>query len=126
MPSRELLDRFPVLDELYSPFIAAIRKGDVSAFDVALEKAERRLVELNLRTPHAHEPSAQPSDDRLAQLEIGLAAAKEDVSTLRVAAAAVRTRAETAERENDLLRQANTSLRESNEFLEKRLREVSI
>ena len=48
LPSRALLDRFPALDELFSPFITAIRKGDVSAFDAALEKAERRLVELNL------------------------------------------------------------------------------
>ncbi|KAI0698573.1 hypothetical protein BC835DRAFT_1464354 [Cytidiella melzeri] len=48
LPSRELLDRFPNLDELYSPFIAAIRNGDVSGFDVAFEKSERRLVELNL------------------------------------------------------------------------------
>ena len=48
LPSRELLDRFPNLDQLYSPFIAAIRKGDVSAFDAALEKSERRLEELNL------------------------------------------------------------------------------
>jgi COP9 signalosome complex subunit 12 len=48
LPSRDLLDRFPRLDDLFSPFIAAIRRGDVSAFDVALEKSERRLVELNL------------------------------------------------------------------------------
>ncbi|KAI0347512.1 hypothetical protein BDW22DRAFT_1322461 [Trametopsis cervina] len=48
LPTRELLDRFPVLDKLYSPFIAAIRSGNVSAFDAALEKSERRLVELNL------------------------------------------------------------------------------
>ncbi|KAI0773365.1 hypothetical protein BC629DRAFT_1595137 [Irpex lacteus] len=48
LPSRELLERFPNLDALYSPFIAAIRKGDVSAFDAQLEKSERRLEGLNL------------------------------------------------------------------------------
>ncbi|KAI0092410.1 hypothetical protein BDY19DRAFT_883602 [Irpex rosettiformis] len=48
LPSRELLDRFPNLDKLFSPFVSAIRKGDLSAFDAVLEKSERRLVELNL------------------------------------------------------------------------------
>ncbi|KAI0080873.1 hypothetical protein K474DRAFT_1682360 [Panus rudis PR-1116 ss-1] len=48
LPSRELLDRFPVLDDLYSPFIAAIRKGDIRAYDETLDRFERRLVELNL------------------------------------------------------------------------------
>ena len=48
LPSRELLDRFPVLDDLFSPFIVAIRKGDVRGFDAALERFERRLVDLNL------------------------------------------------------------------------------
>lgn len=48
LPSRELLDQFPVVDDLYSPFITAIHKGDISSFDAALEKYERRLVELNL------------------------------------------------------------------------------
>jgi len=42
------MQRFPVLQELYMPFISAIRKGDVSAYDTALEKWERRLVELNI------------------------------------------------------------------------------
>jgi COP9 signalosome complex subunit 12 len=42
------MQRFPVLDEIYTPFISAIRAGDISAFDTALEKWERRLVELNL------------------------------------------------------------------------------
>jgi len=42
------LKRFPVLDELYSPFISAIRKGDIQSFDAALDKSERRLVDLNI------------------------------------------------------------------------------
>lgn len=42
------MDRFPVLDELFTPFIAAIRAGDISAYDIALDKWERRLLELNL------------------------------------------------------------------------------
>ncbi|KAG5648751.1 hypothetical protein DXG03_000098 [Asterophora parasitica] len=48
LPSAELLQRFPILDELYSSFITAIRIGDVAAYDRALERWERRLVELNL------------------------------------------------------------------------------
>jgi hypothetical protein len=48
LPSRDLMQRFPVLDELYAPFTAAIRTGDISAYDAALNKWERRLVELNL------------------------------------------------------------------------------
>lgn len=66
LPSRELMQRFPVLDELYAPFMvraeyssrvlfaeadsvqAAIRTGDIASYDRALEKWERRLVELNL------------------------------------------------------------------------------
>ncbi|KAI9569279.1 hypothetical protein HD554DRAFT_599157 [Boletus coccyginus] len=48
LPSRILLNRFPVLDELFSPFITAIRTGDITAYDVALDHWERRLVELNL------------------------------------------------------------------------------
>lgn len=48
LPSSDLLSRFPVLDELYAPFISAIRKGDIQGFDSALDKCERRLVDLNL------------------------------------------------------------------------------
>ncbi|KAH7887316.1 hypothetical protein F5I97DRAFT_1859517 [Phlebopus sp. FC_14] len=48
LPSKELLTRFPVLDELFSSFVTAIRSGDISAYDTALERWESRLVELNL------------------------------------------------------------------------------
>lgn len=48
LPTTDLLKRFPVLDELYSPFISAIRKGDIQSFDAALDKSERRLVDLNI------------------------------------------------------------------------------
>jgi len=48
LPSTELLSRFPVLDELYAPFISAIRKGDIQGFDAALDKFERRLIDLNV------------------------------------------------------------------------------
>jgi len=48
LPSSDLLGRFPVLDELYAPFISAIRKGDIQGFDTALDKCERRLVDLNI------------------------------------------------------------------------------
>jgi COP9 signalosome complex subunit 12 len=48
LPTQDLLGRFPALDELYSPFISAIRKGDIQGFDDALDKCERRLVDLNI------------------------------------------------------------------------------
>ncbi|KAH9965830.1 PCI domain-containing protein [Russula dissimulans] len=48
LPSADLLSRFPVLHELYAPFISAIRKGDIQGFDTALDKYERRLVDLNI------------------------------------------------------------------------------
>jgi hypothetical protein len=48
LPSNELLQRFPVLDEIFSPFIAAIRIGDVQGYDEALERWEPRLLQLNL------------------------------------------------------------------------------
>lgn len=48
LPAEELLQRFPALKELLSPFISAIRQGDIAAFDRTLENNERRLVELNL------------------------------------------------------------------------------
>ena len=42
------MERFPVLVDLFMPFISAIRKGDIAGFDRTLESRERRLVELNL------------------------------------------------------------------------------
>jgi hypothetical protein len=48
LPSAELMKRFPVLDEIFAPFIAAIRTGDLKSFDQALDKWETRLLELNL------------------------------------------------------------------------------
>ncbi|KAJ8514861.1 hypothetical protein ONZ45_g7641 [Pleurotus djamor] len=48
LPTDELLNRFPALKELYTPFISSIRAGDVMAFDTALDHWEHRLLELNL------------------------------------------------------------------------------
>ncbi|KAF9480697.1 hypothetical protein BDN70DRAFT_877260 [Pholiota conissans] len=48
LPSAELMKRFPVLDEIFAPFITAIRTGDLKSFDQALDKWEVRLLELNL------------------------------------------------------------------------------
>ncbi|KAH7916232.1 hypothetical protein BJ138DRAFT_1139900 [Hygrophoropsis aurantiaca] len=48
LPSQELMQRFPVLNELFAQFISAIRVGDISSYDAALDKWERKLVELNL------------------------------------------------------------------------------
>ncbi|KAI5123395.1 hypothetical protein M0805_006103 [Coniferiporia weirii] len=47
LPSDELLERFPSLAEVYSPFVVAIRKADIKAYDIALFKWEKRLFELN-------------------------------------------------------------------------------
>ncbi|KAI0722381.1 COP9 signalosome complex subunit 12 [Cerioporus squamosus] len=48
LPSKELLQRFPVLEDLYTPFITAIRTGDIRSYDATLDRFERRLVDLNL------------------------------------------------------------------------------
>lgn len=48
LPSQELLDRFPTLNEVYSPFVNALKRADIKSYDVALDKWERRLLELNV------------------------------------------------------------------------------
>ncbi|KAI0032930.1 hypothetical protein K488DRAFT_48729 [Vararia minispora EC-137] len=48
LPSEELLVSFPALNELYSPFIEAIRSGNIRDYDDALNKWELRLIDLNL------------------------------------------------------------------------------
>ncbi|KAF9266195.1 hypothetical protein L218DRAFT_978700 [Marasmius fiardii PR-910] len=48
LPSDVLLKRFPHVRELFSPFVSAIRAGDVAAYDRALDTWEKKLLELNL------------------------------------------------------------------------------
>lgn len=50
MPSSELLERFPHLDELYSPFVSAIKLGDLGAYDAALYESDmqKKLLDLGL------------------------------------------------------------------------------
>ncbi|KAJ7827660.1 hypothetical protein B0H14DRAFT_1228322 [Mycena olivaceomarginata] len=48
LPSDELMHRFPILADIFAPFVAAIRMGDIAGFDRALEQREARLIELNL------------------------------------------------------------------------------
>ena len=48
LPSRDLLNRFPVLSEVYSPFIEALKRSDIKAYDLALYKWERKLLEMNV------------------------------------------------------------------------------
>ncbi|KAJ7682048.1 hypothetical protein DFH06DRAFT_971629 [Mycena polygramma] len=48
LPSDELMYRFPILADVFAPFVTAIRTGDIAAFDSALELREARLIELNL------------------------------------------------------------------------------
>ncbi|TDL29378.1 hypothetical protein BD410DRAFT_779778 [Rickenella mellea] len=47
LPTQELLDRFPTLRDVYSPFSTALRRADIKAYDLALDKWERRLIDLN-------------------------------------------------------------------------------
>jgi len=44
LPSRELLSRYPAINELYGPFIDAIKSGNVKKFEEALLKKEKILV----------------------------------------------------------------------------------
>lgn len=48
LPSQTLLTAFPRLEELYTPFIRAIKQGNVQAFDAALTWAEPRLIQQNV------------------------------------------------------------------------------
>ncbi|CAG8448305.1 2150_t:CDS:10 [Ambispora gerdemannii] len=45
LPTNTLIDRYPRLKLLYSPFINAIRTGNVKAFDLAFANAEHILIE---------------------------------------------------------------------------------
>ncbi|ELU38161.1 COP9 signalosome complex subunit 12 [Rhizoctonia solani AG-1 IA] len=46
LPSNTLFTRFPRLGELYSPFVIAIKNGDLRGYDEALLWAERRLTDM--------------------------------------------------------------------------------
>ncbi|KAG8684160.1 COP9 signalosome (CSN) subunit [Ceratobasidium sp. 394] len=46
LPSEALFTQFPRLGELYSVFVAAIKSGDLHAYDEALAWAERRLTDM--------------------------------------------------------------------------------
>ena len=48
LPSEALLSLVPRLKELYTPFIAAIKKGSVREYDEALEWAQPRLVGMSV------------------------------------------------------------------------------
>jgi hypothetical protein len=50
LPSRHLLKRFPQLDALYSPFVNAIRTGDLRSYDKNLYDSDqqKRLLDLGL------------------------------------------------------------------------------
>ncbi|KAJ7827668.1 hypothetical protein B0H14DRAFT_2270765, partial [Mycena olivaceomarginata] len=48
LPSDELMHRFPWPADIFAPFVAAIRTGEIAGFDRALEQRETRLIELNL------------------------------------------------------------------------------
>jgi COP9 signalosome complex subunit 12 len=48
LPSALLLSRFPNISAIYTPFINAIRAGDVQGYDRALEENELKLLDLNL------------------------------------------------------------------------------
>jgi hypothetical protein len=46
-PSTPLLDAHPRLRDVYGPFIAAIRHGDIEEYDERLEWAQARLVSMS-------------------------------------------------------------------------------
>jgi len=48
LPSRVLLSKFPRLEQLYTPFVLAIRSGDVKRYDSVLAWGEQHLVSLNV------------------------------------------------------------------------------
>lgn len=48
LPSRELLHRFPLVAEIYNPFIDALKKSDIKEYDSAIYKWEKRLLDLNV------------------------------------------------------------------------------
>ena len=45
LPSESLLASFPQLDQLYNPFLVAIRTADLKGYDAALLAGQKRLVE---------------------------------------------------------------------------------
>jgi hypothetical protein len=47
-PSPSLLALFPRLQEVYTPFIAAIKSGNVQEYDERLEWAQPRLVSMSV------------------------------------------------------------------------------
>lgn len=48
IPSDVVLSRYPALVSLYMPFISAVRIGDLSSYDAALNAAEGRLFRLGI------------------------------------------------------------------------------
>lgn len=48
LPSPGLLHLFPRLQELYTPFLKALRAGNVTEYDAMLDWAEPRLVEMGV------------------------------------------------------------------------------
>ena len=48
IPSKLVLSRYPALLRLYTPFISAVRTGDLNSYDTALNTAEGRLFRLGI------------------------------------------------------------------------------
>ena len=48
LPSKLVLTRYPGLLSLYTPFISAVRIGDLNSYDIALNAAEGRLFRLGI------------------------------------------------------------------------------
>ena len=45
LPSPDFLKCFPKLEELYAPFVKALKNGNVKEYDIALVRGEIRLAE---------------------------------------------------------------------------------
>lgn len=48
LPGAHILRVFPRINELYAPFIKALKSGNIQAYDAALEWAEPRLVDMGV------------------------------------------------------------------------------
>ncbi|KAF7294106.1 PCI domain-containing protein [Mycena chlorophos] len=103
LPSKALLKRFPILDDLFSPFISAIRSGHLAAFDDArsgpsevrrlqnaleekrkhrLESSESILMDARKRIEALNRTVGEPPDDQ-PELTSMLKTLVDDNDTLR-------------------------------------------
>ncbi len=69
LPSQELLDRFPDLNEVYGTLRGRDSQADIKAYDVALYKWEKKLLELNVWL--VFEACTRVGDERIVPESVG-------------------------------------------------------